>query len=247
MTREELLKAVNAKEDTAKLTSLSRQTIDEELDDLLEDYGEGEEPDDKAVEKLAKRLKRMAGNIHAGVSAEMKKNRDEAERKRREREAERKRNKKTGREGDGGDEGDGDEGDGGSDDKLAALEAKLAALTESLAARDKASKKAAALDAVKKGLKAKFEAADLEVNDFFLETALGKIVIPDEGEADVQALVKEAEGIYTSDYKRATGSSAVPGRGQQCGGGGSKPSEHEWDDIIERRKRRFGDAGSSKK
>lgn len=243
MTREELLKAVDAKEDTSKLTSLSQQTIEEELDDLLEDYGEGEEPDDKAVEKLAKRLKRMAGNIHAGVSAEMKKNREEAERKRKEKERKRK---KTGRgeDGDGGDDGD---GDGGSDDKLAALEAKLAALTESLAARDKAAKKASALDAVKKGLKAKFDAANLEVNDFFLETALGKIAIPDEGEADVQALVKEAEGIYTSDYKRATGSSAVPGRGQQGSGGGSKPSEHEWDDIIERRKRRFGDGGGSKK
>ena len=247
MTREELLKAVDAKEDTSKLTSLSQQTIEEELDDLLEDYGDGEEPDDKAVEKLAKRLKRMAGNIHAGVSAEMKKNREEAERKRKEKERKRK---KTGRgedgDGDGGDGGS-DDGDGGSDDKLAALEAKLAALTESLAARDKAAKKASALDAVKKGLKAKFDAANLEVNDFFLETALGKIAIPDEGDADVQALVKEAEGIYTSDYKRATGSSAVPGRGQQGSGGGSKPSEHEWDDIIERRKRRFGDGGGSKK
>lgn len=244
MTREELLKAVDAKEDTSKLTSLSQQTIEEELDDLLEDYGEGEEPDDKAVEKLAKRLKRMAGNIHAGVSAEMKKNREEAERKRKEKERKRK---KAGRSGEGDGDEDGGEGDGGEGDKLAALEAKLAALTESLAARDKASKKASALDAVKKGLKAKFEAADLEVNDFFLETALGKIAIPDEGEADVQALVKEAEGIYTSDYKRATGSSAVPGRGQQGGGSGSKPSEHEWDDIIERRKRRFGDGGGSKK
>lgn len=219
MTREELLALVNDKEDTSRLTSLSQQTIEEELDDLLGDYGEDEAPDDSAVEKLAKRLRRMDGNIHASVSSEMKKNREEAERRRK------KGVRKSGAQ-------EGSEGEAG-DDRYAALLARVNQLIEANEARDKAEKKKSLADAVCNGLKARFGAANLEVNDFFVETAMSKLDLPEEG-ADVKTLVAEAERLYTADYKRAMGNVAMPHAG---GMGRSREDvrvdEHEWDDIKE--------------
>ena len=91
MTREELLNLVNKEADTTKFTSLSQKTINEELDDVLEDFGDDEEANSKIVTKLANRLKRMDGNLHKNVSDEMKKNRAEAERKKKKEEDERQK------------------------------------------------------------------------------------------------------------------------------------------------------------
>lgn len=225
MTREELLAAVNEKEDTAKLTSLSQQTIDEELDDLLSDYGEGEEPDDKAVEKLARRMKRMAGNIHAGVSAEMKKNREEAERRRKGGKARLREDVTQPGEKDG----EGEMPDGNAPD-YSALEARLNSLMERMEARDKEARKASVEASVRRGLKSKFDEAGLQVNDFFVDIAIGKLDM--DADADVASLVDKAEKIYTSDYKRAMGKTGMPRAGSGRNNGEEQSvSLHEWDDI----------------
>ena len=72
MTREELLALVNKEVDTTKFKSLSQKTINEELDDVLEDFGDDEASNAKLVTKLANRLKRMDGNLHKNVSDEIK-------------------------------------------------------------------------------------------------------------------------------------------------------------------------------
>lgn len=96
------------------------------------------------------------------------------------------------------------------------------------------------LNSVKSGLKDKFERAKLEMNDFFLDTALSKLEIPDE-DADVTELVSKAEKIYTADYKRATGSKAIPSKGQSSNHNHEdRIDEHEFDDIVKRREKRFG-------
>ena len=194
MTREELLDLVNEKVDTSKFKSLSQKTINEELDDLLEDFGDDESANDKIVTKLANRLKRMDGNLHKNVSDEIKKDKAEKERKEKE-----KREKET-------------KEDEIVDPKYAALEEKLNQLLKANEERSKAEARKAVLNSVKSGLKDKFDNAKLEMNDFFLETALSKLEIPDE-DADVQSLVSRAEKIYTADYKRATGSKAIPSKG----------------------------------
>ena len=79
MTKEELLELVNKKVDTSKFKSLSKRSIDEELVDALEEIGDDESANDKVVTKLANRLKRMDGNLHANVSAEVKKAKEEAD------------------------------------------------------------------------------------------------------------------------------------------------------------------------
>lgn len=214
MTREELLNLVNGKTDTSKFTSLSQKTINEELDDVLDEMGDDESANDKVVTKLANRLKRMDGNLHKNVSDEMKKNREEAERKKREADEARKRN---------------EEGDQ-SDDKVKALEEKLDRLLAANEERDRREAKKAVVASVKSGLKDKFDKAKLEINDFFLETALSKLDIP-EKDADIQDLVSRAESIYTSDYKRANGGSAVPHKGSFDTKPEEKIDEHEWDDI----------------
>lgn len=216
MTREELLKLVNEKEDTSKFTSLSQRTINDELDDMLDEMGDDAEANDRIVTKLANRLKRMDGNLHKNVSAEMKKNREESERKKREEEEDRKKKE-------GG-------GDGNPDDKYDKVLAKLEAMEKANAEREKRAAKNAVLDSVRSGLKDKFSKAKLEMNDFFLDTALSKLDIPDE-DADIIDLVSKAENIYTADYKRANGGAAIPHKGSENPKPPTAIKENEWDDI----------------
>lgn len=216
MTREELLKLVNEKEDTSKFTSLSQRTINDELDDMLDEMGDDAEANDRIVTKLANRLKRMDGNLHKNVSDEIKKSKEESERKRQEEE-----NRKREKEGGGG---------GNHDDKYDKLLAKLEAIEKANAERDKKAAKEAALESIKTGMKSKFDEAKLELNDFFLDTALSKLEIPD-GELDISDMVKKAEAIYTADYKRANGGSAIPRKGSNNPKPPTSISENEWDDI----------------
>lgn len=216
MTREELLALVNEVVDTTKFKELSQKTIDEELDDVLEDFGDDEEANSKLVTKLANRLKRINGNLHKNISDEVKKSKEEAERKKKEEEEERKR-KEAAKNGD-------------SDDKYNELLKEIKALKEANAERDKKAARKATIESVKAGLKDKFDKANLEMNDFFLDTALSKLEISDD--ADVAELVSTAENIYTADYKRANGGNAVPRKGSSAPSGEeNKLDEHEWDDI----------------
>lgn len=217
MTREELLALVNKEADTTKFKSLSQKTINEELDDVLEDFGDDEAANAKLVTKLANRLKRMDGNLHKNVSDEIRKSKEEAERKKKEEEEERKRKEE-------------EEGKTGSDDKYNELLKEIKALKEANAERDKKAARKATIESVKAGLKDKFDKANLELNDFFLDTALSKLEISDD--ADVAELVSTAENIYTADYKRANGGNAVPRKGSSASSGEEKKlDEHEWDDI----------------
>lgn len=208
MTVEELLSLVNKEVDTTKFKALSQKTINEELNDVLDEFGDDEAANAKIVTKVANRLKRMDGNLHKNVSDEIKKSREEAERKKKEEE-------------------------GKPDDKYDKLLAKLEALEKANEERDKKASRAATVEAVRKGLKDKFDKAKLELNDFFLDTAISKLEIPDK-DADVIDLVSKAEGIYTTDFKRATGNTAIPHKGSGSSSGGGKTiRDDEWDDIIE--------------
>lgn len=216
MTREELLALVNKEADTTKFKSLSQKTINEELDDVLEDFGDDEAANAKLVTKLANRLKRMDGNLHKNVSDEIKKSKEEAERKKKEEEEEHKRKE--------------DDKNDDPDDKYNELLKEIKALKEANAERDKKAARKATIESVKAGLKDKFDKANLELNDFFLDTALSKLEISDD--ADVAELVSTAENIYTADYKRANGGNAVPRKGSSAPSGEEKKiDEHEWDDI----------------
>lgn len=232
MTKEELLSLVNKEVDTTKFKSLSQKTINEELDDVLEDFGDDEAANAKLVTKLANRLKRMDGNLHKNVSDEIKKSKEEAERKKKEEEEERKRKEK-------------EEGKTDSDDKYNELLKEIKALKEANAERDKKAARKATIESVKAGLKDKFDKANLEMKNYFLNAAIAKLEIPDE-DADIDDLVSKAEKIYTAEYKEATGENGIPAKGQRTSGGlNSNDDEKFMDEIAERRKKRFG--GGDKK
>ena len=231
MTREELLELTNKEVDTTKFKSLSQKTINEELDDVLEDFGDDEEVNSKLVTKLANRLKRMDGNLHKNVSDEIKKSKEDAERKKKEEEEERKR-KETVK-------------DDNPDDKYSKLLEKLEALEKANAERDKKAARNATIESVKAGLKDKFDKANLEMKNYFLNAAIAKLEIPDE-DADIDELVSKAEKIYTAEYKEATGENGIPAKGQRLSGGGNSTDDDDFmNEIAERRKKRYG--GGEKK
>lgn len=232
MTREELLALVNKEADTTKFKSLSQKTINEELDDVLEDFGDDEAANAKLVTKLANRLKRMDGNLHKNVSDEIKKSKEEAERKKREEEEERKR-KELDKEDN-------------PDDKYNELLKEIKALKEANAERDKKAARKATIESVKAGLKDKFDKANLEMKNYFLNAAIAKLEIPDE-DADIDDLVSKAEKIYTAEYKEATGENGIPAKGQRSSGSGSSTDDDKFmDEVAERRKKRYG-GGEDKK
>ena len=226
MTKEELLSLVNKEVDTTKFKSLSQKTINEELDDVLEDFGDDEAANAKLVTKLANRLKRMDGNLHKNVSDEIKKSKEEAERKKKEEEEERK-HKEAAKNDD-------------PDDKYNELLKEIKALKEANAERDKKAARKATIESVKAGLKDKFDKANLEMKNYFLNAAIAKLEIPDE-DADIDDLVAKAEKIYTAEYKEATGENGIPAKGQRTSGGGSSTEDDKFmDEIAERRKKRYG-------
>lgn len=232
MTREELLALVNKEVDTTKFKELSQKTINEELDDVLEDFGDDEEANSKLVTKLANRLKRINGNLHKNISDEVKKSKEEAERKKKEEEEERKRKEE-------------DKGKTGSDDKYNELLKEIKALKEANAERDKKAARKATIESVKAGLKDKFDKANLEMKNYFLNAAIAKLEIPDE-DADIDDLVSKAEKIYTAEYKEATGENGIPAKCSRTSSGGTSTDDDKFmEEVAERRKKRFG--GGDKK
>ena len=231
MTREELLELTNKEVDTTKFKSLSQKTINEELDDVLEDFGDDEEANSKLVTKLANRLKRMDGNLHKNVSDEIKKSKEDAERKKKEEEEERKRKEAVKEDN--------------PDDKYSKLLEKLEALEKANAERDKKAARKATIESVKAGLKDKFDKANLEMMNYFLNAAIAMLEIPDE-DADIDELVSKAEKSYTAEYKEATGENGIPAKGQRLSGGGNSTDDDDFmNEVAERRKKRYG--GGEKK
>lgn len=213
MTREELLALVNKELGGTKLT-LNERTINEELDDSLGDFGEDEAANAKTVTRIAKRLKRMDGNVHAVVSHEVEEYKKNYKPK---------TDKTDTRQG----------GESEEDEKIPKwarqlmedVKAEKAARQAEKAERDKKN----LLESVKRGLEAKFKDADMESNRFFVRSALSKLQIP-EKDADVRTLVDEAEKIYNADLKEAGFTPDSPRSGNK-GRSAERIDEHEWDDV----------------
>lgn len=193
MEREELLQQVteSIEADGKQLSpSLSEESINGELDDALEDIGEDEEQNKKVVSRLAKRLLRMDGNIHSNVSREV-------------REYKKKAGAPAAKKGGVEETGD----DGGDTPAWAkALLARVDAIEESRKQKADAEAKDAAVSAVKKGLKAKFKDAGIEVNEWIYKQTLRDLEIPDgeDGEGvDTDALVRKMERAYYKNLKEA--------------------------------------------
>lgn len=215
MEREELKELVNKSLGSTQL-KLSERTINEELDDVLGDFGDNEEANAKLIERVANRLKRMDGNLHADVSKEVKEYKENAEKK-----------QKEGNEG-------GFKKDEGRDNSESEIMKELKNLRAELDEERNARKqeqteraKHATMDSVRKGLREKFENAGLKINDFFAKSALSKLEIPSEN-VDLKSLVEKAERLYNADIKEAGIEIGKPHAG---GNGGGKEEKEDWSDV----------------
>lgn len=223
MTREELLLLVNGKLNGTKLT-LSEKTINEELDDMLDEFGDNDEANDKLVTKIANRLKRIDGNLHADVSQQVK------DYKKKAKERQEKQDRETA--DDKSDEQEPKDAEETIPQWAKELRDELVAERNARKQREATEARNALIDSVKNGLKAKFAKAGLEVNDFFAKTALSRLEIPEEN-ADVSSLVSQAEILYNEDTKAAGWVPNSKPRNGNGGPGNDKVDEHEFDDIAE--------------
>ena len=215
MEREELKELVNKSLGSTQL-KLSERTINEELDDVLGDFGDNEESNAKLVERVANRLKRMDGNLHSDVSKEVKEYKDKAEKKL--------------KEGSEGSSKKNESNEGSESEIMKELKNLRAELDEERNARkqEQAERaKHATMDSVRKGLREKFENAGLKLNDFFAKSALSKLEIPNE-DVDLKSLVEKAERLYNADIKEAGVEIGKPHAG---GNGGGKEEKEDWSDV----------------
>lgn len=196
MEREELLQEVKGviEADGKNLSrSISEETINAELDDELENIGDDVEANKKVYSRIAKRLLRIDGNIHSNVSREVKEYKEKVAN------TQKPNEKKTTKEG---------------ADKEESEELKLLkSLTERIeniekSRKDSADKAAkdAAVESVKKGLRAKFKEANVEVNEYIYMQTLRDLEIPETEEGkkvDTDELVKKMERAYYRNLKEA--------------------------------------------
>lgn len=215
MEREELKELVNKSLGSTQL-KLSERTINEELDDVLGDFGDNEEANAKLVERVANRLKRMDGNLHADVSKEVKEYKENAGKK-----------LKEGNEG-GSKKNESNEGSESEIRKeLKNLRAELDEERNARKQEQTERAKHATMDSVRKGLREKFENAGLKINDFFAKSALSKLEIPNEN-VDIKSLVEKAEKLYNADIKEAGIEIGKPHAG---GNGSGKEEKEDWSDV----------------
>lgn len=203
MEREELLNLVNAELGENRLT-LSERTINEELDDVLGDFGDDEAANTAIVSRVASRLKRMDGNLHADVSAEVKRYRE--------------RNKPSVPPANTGEEPS-------KDTVTAETMRKLLERIEGLEKHNEEQAKSVARQRVSSdvhsALKQKLEKAGFTTNDYFMKAALAKLQISDE-DNDIPSLVDKAERLYNADMKEAGfDPEATPRFGGGVGTGGN--------------------------
>lgn len=195
MEREELLGQVNeVLENEGSTLTLSEETINGELDDALEDVENDDQVDEAFVNRIVKRLKRMNGNLHKDVSNQVKeyKKTHPAPKPT----PKPKPNAKT----------EEDDDDDNVPDYIKKLNERLDRMEESQKSAAEAKSKNETLSAVKKGLKAKFSEAKIEVNDYFVNQAINELKLPqlEEGETyDVDDLVGKAEKLYHKHLKAA--------------------------------------------
>ena len=232
MEREELLQQVNESieaEGKQLSATLSEESINGELDDALEDITDDDENNKKVVARLAKRLLRMDGNLHSNVSKEVNiyKQKHPV--------------KKVTKNVEGGGKNDDEEDDMPAWAKK--LTQRIDAMDERSKARDAAAAKDAIVEDIKKGFKAKFKEANLEVNDYIFRQTLRDLEIP-EGEdgknVKVNDLVKTLERDYLKNLKDAGLDKKDAGKSRFGGRAGGGKGESAADRFFAKKGKKEG-------
>lgn len=202
--------------------SISEETINAELDDELENIGDDEEANRKVYSRIAKRLLRMDGNIHSNVSREVK---------------EYKRKAGAPKPADKEEEVEEE-----TPKWAKALADRIDAIEKSRKDASDKEAKAAAEDAVKKGLRAKFKNAGTEVNEYIYRQTLRDLEIPETEEGakvDTDELIGKMERAYFRNLKEA-GLDKKDTQTPRYGGKGGNKGESSADRFFKRKASKEG-------
>ena len=186
---------------------------------------EGQEPDDAYFDKMVGVVKTIQGNLNHTFASKLQSEVDAKVE-----EAKKKLKTQPSTDPDGNKK-DGDGGKPNEDDRVAALEKKIADMESAQAAAKKQSEIESVRNSVKNGLIQKFDEAGLKVNKFFLDTAMSKMEIPEEN-ADVESLVKTVEAQYQADVKAAGIEYARPHAGGRGSAVREVSSKDEFADVA---------------
>lgn len=182
-------------------TDVSKQTVETIIN--LNPLQEGTEPDDAYFEKMAGVVKSFQGNINhvfsEKLTAQVNQKVDEFKKSYKPEKQEPTPNN--------------------DNEDLKSIKEQLkqlqAARNEDLAK----ARRSTISSQVKEGLREKFKTSGMDVKDFFIDTAIGKISIPDKDE-DISALVTEAEKHVIRDMKAAGIDTDAPSVSPRGGGNG---------------------------
>lgn len=219
MEREELLGLVNAELGNTQLT-LSERTVNGELDDALADFGEDQEENAKLVTRIAGRLKRLDGQLHADVSEQIKVYKKNFEAKQNQQQQSQQQQQHA---------------QNVDNEMIAELQKRIEAMEEAAKKKDAALAVENAKGEVRRRLKEKFRSAGMEINEFFLGTALGRMDFSS-SENDMDSLVKKAEENYNVDRKAA----GIDDTGRPNFGGGGGNARNSASDYFARKAKKEG-------
>lgn len=219
MEREELLGLVNAELGNTQLT-LSERTVNGELDDALADFGEDQEENAKLITRIAGRLKRLDGQLHADVSEQIKVYKKSFEAKQNQQQQPQQQQQPA---------------QNVDNEMIAELQKRIEAMEEAAKKKDAAIAVENAKGEVKRRLKEKFRSAGMEINEFFLGTALGRMDFSSNAN-DIDSLVKKAEENYNVDRKAA----GIDDTGRPNFGGGGGNARNSASDYFARKAKKEG-------
>lgn len=204
MDRESLKPLVEAQLGESRLTVLSEETINAELDDALIGITDDAQVDDAYTKRIAERLKRMNGNVtkEAGFQINEYKKRSQQD-------------KKPGKVTVDEPEGD--------DTVLEQMRAQLETMQRRLDEKDAKAANDAVLADVRSRFTSNLKEGGLSVRDYFVNQVFSKFKLPElaEGESyDVDELAKDIESRYYKELKSAGIKFDKPHKGGSGSGAG---------------------------
>lgn len=204
MDRESLRPLVEAQYGESRITVLSDETINAELDDALTGITEDGQADEAFCKRIAQRLLRMNGNVakEAGTQINDWKKKHPVQQQQ-------QQQKPSG-------EASGTEDD--TDPQLKAMQAQIEELKKSLKEKDEKAANDAVVAQVRSKLGEKFKEGGITPNSYFVNQVIGKMKLPtlEEGQThDIAKLAKSAEEAYYQELKDAGIKFERPRKGQQ--------------------------------
>lgn len=223
MDRESLRPLVDTALGTTKLTVLSAESINAELDDALVGITDDAQVDDVFVQRIANRLVRMNGNVakEAGNQINDWKKRHPAPKQTPPKKEEEEEEHETSPE-------------------MKVLLDRIEKLEEGNRIREAKAANDAVVAQVKDALASKFKEGGITANSYFVERAFAGFKLPEseDGTYDIDALSKDAESRYYAEMKKAGIEFAKPRRGNPgASGGPDKESLDRRAAFIEKQRR----------